>query len=74
MHAFLMTNLENGAIPGVIKTEDGFMSYTTIDEKIHLMLFGKTEKMSSERVEKFAQSILYCIRNMLIFTIGVPDI
>ena len=54
LHALLMTCMDKGAIPSIIKTENGFISYTTIDERIHLILFGKSSSKSSEKAEEYA--------------------
>jgi hypothetical protein len=77
--AFFMTNVENYSIPTVIKTKTGFIAYSSIQTDngegttILLTLIGKLKCSSSEQSSKYASNILYFIRNLIIFHIGVKD-
>ena len=77
LQAFLMTSNENNTTPLVIKTENGYISYTTIEIeewKIIISIFGSTSTVSSEQCLDSISQLLYFIRNLIIFHVGAKDL
>lgn len=77
LQAFLMTSTENSTTPLVIRTENGYISYTIIeveDSRLNISLYGSTSTISTERCVESVSQLLYFIRNLLIFHMGAKDI
>ena len=77
LQAFLMTSLENSSTPIVLKTENGYISYTIIeveDSQLNISIFGNTSTISSEQCIDSVSQLLYFIRNLLIIQIGAKTI
>ena len=72
-----MTALDNGATPHLIHTKNGWIGYTSVqteDTRIAFILYRNNETGSSEKALFFSQQLLYHIRNMSIFHLGLQDI
>ena len=77
LQAFLMTSNENNTTPLIIKTENGYISYTIIeidDWKLIISIFGSTSTVSSDQWQDSISQLLYFIRNLIIFHVGAKDL
>ena len=71
-----MTSQDNSSFPLVLKTKNGFLTYTSIEvdqTQLLLTLFGQNTAKDSERSCELGQQVLYLLWNLLIFHIGVKD-
>ena len=77
LQALLMASNDSNSMPMVFKTDNGFISYTIIeqnDSRINIAIYGSTSTISSEKCIEAASQLLYLVRNLIIFHIGANDI